>query len=464
MNSNKIKLIQKNNIIKLVILTVLFSTVNLSDMSMPRSATAEDLPEYGLNDLYKVAAEKSNVLAAGKEDVLIAGIQKSKSISALIPDFYTIGTYRGYSESKKVAAGFIIQPDNAVNWGAGVGQNFSLGGREFFDLRIKKSGIKKSEADFDTLNENYFLGVATTYYNILKAEKLLSIARNNLKRLEKHRDTSKIRYQVGEVTTTVVLRAEAEVSKAKSELAKALNTLTVQRANLIKITSIENNFKLVKTPYEVDNSIKLPELKETAFKNRSELKSISIQKQIAEDRIKFTRSSFFPELIVEGVYSGAKAYPSTAFAIKHSMYGQISLKLDLFEGGRRRAELKEAKARLRQSELFEKDMIDSVILEVETAYYNSLTQRSVLAEIQDQYKLAKENYKHISAQFKEGFASNIDVTDANNFLFSTEQKLADVKNDYEMSHLIIKRVTGKFLSDIKEELKPVKGEKKNEKI
>ena len=447
----------------LKLILIVLSVILLANTVFPVLAEKE-LPEYTLNDLYKAAIEQSNILAAGKEDVLIARVEKHKSIADFIPDMYTLGSFRMYTESKKAMGTFTVQPNNLMNWGAGLGQSFSLGGREVFDLRMKSKNFQKSKIDFDTLNENYLLDVANTYYDILKAKRLLNIAKDNLKRLEKHLDTAKIRYQVGEVTTTVVLRAEAEVSQAKAELAKASNNLVIQRAKLVKLTGIESNAKIVESPYEVDNTQELPDLKEFALKHRSELKSMELQNRIAKDMVRLTRSSFFPDLRLEGVYVGNKANPSTSFAIKHSMYGQVTLNFDIFHGGKRIAELREAKAKLRQSELMEKDLIESVILQVETAYYNSLTQRSVLAQIQDQYKLAQENYKHIEAQFKEGFASNLDVVDANNFLYSTEQKLADAKNDYEISHMIVKKVTGKLLTEIKEDLNPAKGETKNEKL
>lgn len=446
---------------KLLVVVVFVFFVNLCGVC--KGTAAEEIPAYSLTDLYKAAIDKSEVIAAAKEDVLIAKIQKSKAVSSILPDLYTLGTYRRYSEEKSAGTGFVIQPETNFSWGAGVGQTYSLGGREFFNLQMNRRGVEKSKNDFDTINEDYLLDVAKTYYDILKAQKLLNIAQDNLKRLEKHRDTSKIRYEVGEVTKTVVLRAEAEVSQAQSEVVKAKNNLLVQKAKLTKLTNIENKFTLKETPSEINDLKELAELKNLAFENRSELKSMSIQNQIAKDRIKYTKSCFFPDVTVEGIYSGTKSYPSTAFGIRHSLYGQVSLQLNVLSG-QRKAEVNEAKARQRQIELLQKDLINSVVLEVETAYYNALTQKSVLAKVQAQLKLAKDNYKNIAEQFKEGFASSIDVVDANNFLFSTEQQLADVKNDYEMSQLAVKRVTGVLLTDVKKDINTPKGGTKNEKL
>jgi len=54
--------------------------------------------------------------------------------------------------------------------------------------------------------------VTSTYYDLLKAKKVVDIARQNVERLTKYRDATSTRLRVGEVTKTTLLRAEAELS------------------------------------------------------------------------------------------------------------------------------------------------------------------------------------------------------------------------------------------------------------
>ncbi|OGI23174.1 MAG: hypothetical protein A2287_04490 [Candidatus Melainabacteria bacterium RIFOXYA12_FULL_32_12] len=411
-------------------------------------------PEYSLADLYEAAIEKSEIIEISKEDVLISRIQKNKTLSDLIPNLSTFGDYRRYDKAKTASGGsFTIQPENAYTWGAKLEQSLSLGGREFIALNMSKKKIEKSKTDFKTVNENYLLNVASAYYNILKTQKTLKIAQENLNRLEKHKDVTKLRLKVGEITKTVVLRAEAEVSQAQSDVIRATNNLKMAKANLIKLTEIEDNFTVRETSFESIDIDELASLKEQAVTNRTELKSFDLQTQIAKDQVRFVKSTYLPDVSLEAAYTGNDTSPSTSFNNKDVIYGQISLKIPLIEGGRRKAEIDEAKSKLKQSELLYKDLKSTISLEVDDAYYNLMTQQSVLGKIQDQLKLAKDNYEKISEQFKEGFANSIDIVDANNFLVSTEQQLINAQYDYQIGILILKRATGVFLKEIDNDLR-----------
>ena len=440
----------KNKLVKslIILLIVLGFTAKNS-----ATAVQDVYNEYSLNKLYKAAIEKSEVIEVSKENVLISRIQKRKVISDFIPNLSSFGDYRRYDKTRSTSSGFTIQPEDAYTWGARLEQSFSLGGREFIALNMSKKKIEKNEIDFKTVNENYLLNVASAYYNILKAQKTLNIAQENLSRLEKHRDVAKIRYQVGEITKTVVLRAQAEVSQAQSDMIRATNILKIANANLIKLAGIEENFTVEAAPFKMITIDEMADLKEKALSNRTELKSFDLQTQIAKDQVKFVKSTYLPDISLQAAYTGNEVSPVTAFNNRKVMYGQISLNIPIVEGGRRKAEIDEANAKLRQANLLYTDLKDTINLEVEDAYYNLTTQQGILGKIQDQLELAKDNYDKISEQFKEGFASNIDLVDANNFLLSTEQQLVNAQYDYQMSILIIKRATGIFLKEIQDDLR-----------
>jgi outer membrane protein len=417
-------------------------------------AVQEVYPEYSLNDLYKAAIEKSEIIEISKEDVLISEIQKKKAISSFVPNLLSYGDYRRYSEIKRASFGdFVLQPEDVYSWGARLQQSFSLGGREFIALNMTKKGIEKSKEDFATVNENYLLNVALAYYDVLKSQKNLDIAKDNFKRLEKHKNTAKIRYQVGEITKTVILRAEAEVSQAQSEVVKATNRLKVAKANLAKLTGIEKSFTIIEKSFKSESIEELTALQGYAIENRTELKSLDIQKQIVKDQITLAKSSYLPDVTFEAAYSSNHMSPAASFNNKNVMYGQVSLNFPVFEGGQRKADVNQAKARLRQSELLYKDFEDTINLEVEDAYYNLITQESIIGKIQDQVMLAKDNYNNVSEQFKEGFANNIDVVDANNFLFSSEQQLSNAQFDYQEAVIMLKKATGIFLMEVQGSLK-----------
>ncbi len=75
---------------------------------------------------------------------------------------------------------------------------------------------------------------------ILSGQTSFQIAQTNVKRVKKYRDAAATRLKVGEITKTVLLRAEAELSGAQSEQIRTDNNWQLARAILSRIASKES--------------------------------------------------------------------------------------------------------------------------------------------------------------------------------------------------------------------------------
>ena len=150
-----------------------------------------------------------------------------------------------------------------------------------------------------------------------------------------------------------------------------------------------------------------------------------------------------------GAYKRADQDPQTFTINRESLYGSLSLNFPFFEGGLRRAELEEAKARERQAKLLYEDTRKTIGLDVENAYLELMTQKGTINYLHDQLVFAKDNMASVARQFEMGLASSLDVIDANTLLVSSERQLSDAVYNYQISILRMKRVTGTFLKEIK---------------
>lgn len=394
---------------------------------------------------------------------------KDKTLSMLLPKFSTFANYTGYTEDKLSPTGSVIQPDYFTSWGLKLDQSLSLSGREFTALKISKENIEKNKYDLNAVKEAYLFSVSTAYYDVLRAKKTLEIARANVERLIKHRDAAATRLKVGEVTKTALLRAEAELSGARSELLKAENNLSLTKAVLTRVVGIDEKYEvkesgvgshesiisqepIVTSPEpHINKDSRLPTLdyfKKLALSERAELRSFELQKKIAEGQVKYARGAYWPTLSVEGVYSRKDEDPASAFLIKESVYGGLKLNFPFFEGGLRKAEIREAEARQRQAGLIYEDLKKTINIEVENAYLDLITQKGILKSLEDQFIFARDNYNSVSRQFEFGLASSIDVMDANTLLVTAERQLAEARYNYQLAILRVKRVTGTLLKTV----------------
>jgi outer membrane protein len=418
--------------------------------------------EYTLEDLYSIALIRSEKIQISAEDVVIAEKTKDKAMSFLMPRLSAAAGYARYNDSKFANNGSYLQPFDRTGFEIRLDQSASLGGRELTALRITKEGIQKSKQELYSVKEGYMLNVTAAYYDTLRIDKLSQIAQANVDRVKKYRDAAATRLKVGEITKTVLLRAEAELSGAQSEQIRTDNNYKLAKAVLSRIVGLEGEYKLKERDQQMDilsekpdefviegcRTISLACLKEKAISERADLKALQIQKKIAVDQVSFAKGSYWPTLAVEGVYAKRDETRETGGLVKDSAYAGVRFSFPFFEGGLRVAEVQEANAKKRQADYAHADLKKTIDVEVESAYLDYITQKGLLKFLTDQYIFAKENYNSVSKQFDFGLASSLDVLDANTALFDSERQLANVIYLYQFSALRLKRAIGVLLGTI----------------
>ena len=405
--------------------------------------------EYSLEDLSRIALARSEKLRVAEENLTIAETGKDKAFSYLLPRMTAFGGVTQYSEKRPNETGSLLQPESASYWGVMVDETLSLSGREMTALGISKQNVAKSQFDLTAIREDYLLRyVAAAYYDVLMARKNLEIADANLERLTKYREAAEKRLRIGEVTKTALLRAEGELSGAKSDRLQAQNGLELAMAVLASNVGIAGDFSLREVPPVEGEVPVLSVFQEQAFAARADLKSLEMQKQIAADQTKYAEGAFWPTVSVSGVYSAFDQYPASASLNRESIYGGVALNFPFFEGGLRKAEVAEAKARERQAALYYEDMKKAIEIEIRTGYLDLVTQKGILLFLNDQLLFARDNYRAVARQFEFGLSNSLDVMDANTLLVSAERKVASAEYGYRLALLRIKKATGTLLATV----------------
>lgn len=427
--------------------------------------------EYSLDELFRIALERAEMLKISEEGLRIAESNRDKAFSVLFPKVSTFGSYTKYSTDRKASTGIIIQPDESISWGLRLDHSLSLSGKEITALNISGYVIERSKYDVQAAKEEYLLNVATSYYDVLKAKKAVEIAKTNHQRLTRHRDAAIARLKAGEVTKTDLLRAEAELSGAQAELARAENNLRLAKAVLARVVGLSGEFDILDAAigkpdkafdendslhnepvllHYCSTALSLDCLKQVAFAERSELKAAETQKKIAENQIRYTEGAYWPSLLIQGMYLRREEDPASIFLNKESLYAGLTLNFPIFEGGLRKAEVREAESRLREAEYLYEDIRKTIGIEVEKAYLELTTQKEILKSLKDRLNYARDNYKTVSRQYELGLANSIDVIDANTLYLTAEVQLSEAMYNYKLSWIRLERATGTLLRIIRD--------------
>ena len=418
--------------------------------AMMAFASAAIAGEYALSDLYQQALKNSERIKFAQENLYIAKTGKDKAWAVLMPRVTAYGTYNHFSEQKVTLSGVLIQPNESGNWGVRADESFSLSIRELNALKFAGQNVTKSEYDLDATKSDFILTVAAAYYDTLKAKKSLEVAAANMARLTQYRDAVEKRVKIGELTRTALLRADGELSGARSDYLKATNVFKLFRSVLIRITGIEEDFLLKETVIPPTEQIVLNHLRNVALDSRADLKSYHIQTKMAEEQVKYARGAFWPNISLFAIYNASDQYPASGSSAtqtlnRESVLAGISLTYPFFEGGLRMAELREAKAKERQAKLAYDDFKKNVEIELQSAYLDLQTQQGTLIFSEDQRIFAEDNYNAVIRMFNNGLATSLDVMDANSLLLSAERNWNEAHYNYQLANLKLKRTSGMLL-------------------
>ncbi len=400
-----------------------------------------------LVDLYRMALERAEQIAISRESVAIAEDNETRALAVLHPRANAVGNYRRYSEDQTLM-GTVIQPEWSSAYGVTVGQQFTLNGRELTALRIAREDIRRRQHDLDAVKEAYLFRVADAFFQVARARKAVDIAVANVTRLTTHRDAVLQKLQLSEVTKTELYRTEAELAQAEAEQIQADNALQLARAGLARLVDLQPGFTIdeqVAQPHG-DDALPLDTLKKNALNDRPEMKSLAVQAQIAEDEVTYARGAYWPTVGLEGAWMRMDQRPESVY--DESIYVGATLDFRFYDGGLRKAEVSQARSRMRQASLQRSDTARQIEVEVENAWRELQSRKSVITALTSQLAYAKQNYAAVSRLFEHGLANSVDVMDANTLLVTGERRLTGARYDLRVARLNLKRAVGGFLTDV----------------
>ena len=400
---------------------------------------------YSLFDLTELADMHSQNIKIAQDDLFIAEQEKQRALSVLIPRATVFGSVLERKDPSQFAP-------NTVTYGGRLTQSFTLNGKELIAFHITKEAIQGRTYSLESIRSQYMLAVVQAYYDILSAQRIHEIALSDVERLTAFRDSVVEKLNVGNVTRTDLYRAEAELSKALTEEVVSQNNILKNKAVLRNLVDVDDEYDLEKETLDGIESYRfeLDDIQSTALKMRAEIKEAKKNYIIAEKAVDFNKGDYWPTLSFEAGYTEVDTeYPMDGgFDFENNeddIYISGELVFTLYDGGLRKATVRQAVAEQRQAknalELAEKE----VILESKNAFYDYESSQRALVNLEDELKSAQETYNAVQMQLQYGMADYLDVVDANTLLVSAQRRKTDAQYTYYLSVLRILYTKGELL-------------------
>ncbi|MBI5197656.1 MAG: TolC family protein [Nitrospirae bacterium] len=411
-------------------------------------ASAAEPSPLSLKDVLLSARQQNEQIRISEEQVFRAEKDWNRALSEILPKLTLEGNY-----TRDESALFVNQSQDSYNIQGRLNQPLFKGGKLRSGLRIAKGGIEASRQARSDVRETLLFETARTFFDVLKAQETVEVEKRNLTRLEEHLRQARARFQVGDVTRAVVLRAEAESAGGEAALIMAENSLSILKERLQVLAGLPGNFSLQKPTTSFSENEPLESMAEDtlsgrATKNRPDLLRLVEEEKVAREQVRFTRGDYFPSLSLEGIYFYRGQDPESAFFIDESWSLAVRLDYPLFDGGLRRANLQQSRSSLREAQLAHTQLEKEVGADVHNALLNLRASASVLKSLNKQVAFAKENYEMVSKQFQNGLATNVDVLDANTLLSEAERDQVHAQMEKEVAYLALQKSMGMFVQSL----------------
>jgi len=284
--------------------------------------------------------------------------------------------------------------------------------------------------------------VARAFLAGLRAQAGLDTAKANVELSEALLKLSQSLKTAGTGTGIEVTRAEVQLANDRQQLLVAENALERSHLELLKVIGlrlenpVELNGALGYVPTE---NVDVTQALSIARANRAELKAQQYREdsaRLSHSAVKFER---LPSLEAFGDYG------SSGTAIDNSVptrtYG-ASLKIPIYDGGRRDARRAESASQYRQEQIRMQDLRDQVELDVRVAIENLRSADAEVKTAEDGLKLSENELAQAQRRYKAGVTNSVEVTDAQTRLQRARDNRINALYNYNLARIDLGTATG----------------------
>jgi multidrug efflux system outer membrane protein len=290
--------------------------------------------------------------------------------------------------------------------------------------------------------------VATQYYSLRTCEKLLRVTRSDAASRAETGRLAALSAQAGFTApaTAALARASAAESNARATQQAAQCELDIKA--LVALTALQEpdlRGKLASAPSSVDNiaPLAITSVPAEALAQRPDVFNAEREVAAASADVGSAQAERYPQLSLSGSVAGNRVR-SNGVSTDFNTWsiGPLALRLPLFDGGRRAADVDAAKARYEEAAALYRARVRQAVREVEEALIN--LQRT--AERSEDARVAAEGYRAsftgTDARYQSGLGSLVELEDARRTLLAAETALLTLQRERANAWVALYRAVG----------------------
>ena len=349
---------------------------------------------------------------------------------------------------KRIDDGNILNPENEYKLAASFTQPIFVGFSLLRQYNIAGLGLDAAKIEERLVRQDIIFEAKNIYFELLRAQKLLKIAKETITQISSQKEVAENYYQVGMTPLNDLLQAQVELANAKQEHIIARNNMdntesdfnTLLRRPIDAPVAIEDILDY--SPFEKDLDYCFAE----AEKNRLEITIADLNVEIGDKELKLSRKDYYPSVNLQGEYFQMGTEPDVNGG--EGIFDPEGWRImavatwNFWEWGRTYYGVDEKLSRLSQAKLRKKEILDNIQKEVKKAYLRTTEAEEAIITVEKAIEQAKENYRINEERFKEQMATSTDLLIAQTLLSRTMTNYYNALYAFQIAKAALYRAMG----------------------
>lgn len=412
------------------------------------SLSLVDALKLGLENNYQIQITKSNLeIAKNNNSWGEAGLFPSLELSTYQSNRHDEGPNQLTGQQQEYSTN-ILAPSISMNW-------LLFGG---YAVQLSKKNLalleQNSESSSALVVENTIQAIILAYYKILMEEEKLIIL-NQIMTLSRDRfDYMQVKKNIGNAVTYDVLQAQnAYLSDSSAFLLQQMSLRTANmNLNLLMAENADKKFVLTDRFSDEETHFNLDDLKANMLSNNKTLRNQYINQQLLQNNVKLSQSGLYPSIGMSSAYDlstsrlkyvGMDAISGDAY----DYYINFSLNFNLFNGGKTRRAIANAKIAENIGNLQLEELEQNMIILLTTQYDLYSIRKQLLAVAKENTKSTKLNLDISEDKFKTGAINSFNLRDIQLLYLNTAFRDLESTYDLIQSKTELLRISGGIISE-----------------
>lgn len=284
---------------------------------------------------------------------------------------------------------------------------------------------------------------AEAYLAALQARTLGQVATATLEQLDGDLEHARLLLGAGTLQQVDVLRLEAERARVEQQALQAETQALGARRRLARLLGLPDGGELALAdidttpppmPWNEDEAVA------RARRDRAELRGAAASRSAAEHGVSIARASYFPTVSLVGIYSHTLTAGFGSAA--DSAYLGVTLDWNLWDWGKRGADVDAARSASRQSQLAEAALREQVAVDTRATWQAARTARATLEVAGRGLAAAAEAQRLQAARFAHGAATTVELLDAETTLANAKAQSVIGRYQYLVAWMALSRDVG----------------------